>query len=165
MKNNTYRSHSRRKTPWDDKGDLTPLESFIRKEYKEHYNDHHVSLYETDEAALLNSYSPKCCRYCSGTEIKKNGFDRNGLQKYYCRDCSRSFTITTSTIFENHKLPVSEWIEFLLNLFAYSSINLNSKTNKNAPTTSKYWLKKVFLLLEDYQSDIVLKGKVYIDEL
>lgn len=163
-KNNTYRSHSRRKTPWDDLEDPTVLESFIRKKYKDHYNDHHDSLHETDEAALLNSYTPDSCRYCGSTRFRKNGFDRNGLQKYYCKDCSRNFTITTSTIFENHKLPVSEWIEYLLNLFGYSSLNLNSKTNKNSPTTSKYWLKKVFLLLEDYQSDIILKGKAYIDE-
>ncbi|MCR5096061.1 MAG: hypothetical protein K6A70_04930 [Erysipelotrichaceae bacterium] len=104
-------------------------------------------------------------RYCRGKHFKKNGLDRNGLQKYYCKDCRRSFTITTATIFESHRLPISEWIECLLNLFGYSSLNLNSKTNKNAPATSKYWLKKVFLLLEDYQRNIILKGKVYIDEL
>lgn len=39
-----------------------------------------------------------------------------------------------------------------------------SKTNKNASTTTKYWLKKLFLLLEDYQSEIILKGTIYIDE-
>lgn len=28
-------------------------------------------------------------------------------------------------------------------LFGYSSINLNSKRNKNSETTSKYWLTKI----------------------
>ena len=46
----------------------------------------------------------------------------------------------------------------------YSSYELNAKVNKNSSTTSKYWTKKVFVLLEDYQDDIVLEGKVYIDE-
>lgn len=54
--------------------------------------------------------------------------------------------------------------EFLLNLFGYSSINLNSKINKNSPTTSKYWVTILFLTLKDYQNPIVPKGKAYIDE-
>lgn len=74
-------------------------------------------------------------------------------------------TVLTNTIFDNHKLPISEWIEFLLNLFSNSSINLTSKVNKNAATTTKFWLKKLFLLLEDYQDDIVLDGSVYLDEM
>jgi hypothetical protein len=27
--------------------------------------------------------------------------------------------VLTNTIFDNHKLPISEWIEFLYNLFSY----------------------------------------------
>lgn len=52
-----------------------------------------------------------------------------------------------------------------MNLFSNSSINLTSKVNKNAATTTKFWLKKLFLLLEDYQDDIVLDGSVYLDEM
>lgn len=142
MKNNTYRSHSRRKTPWDDKEDPAALESFIRKEYKDHYKEHHSSLNETDEAALLNSYEPEYCRFCRGKHFKKNGLDRNGVQKYCCKDCRRSFTITTTTIFESHRLPISEWIEYLLNLFGYSSLNLNSKTsNYNEDYLTAYILR------------------------
>ena len=70
-------------------------------------------------------------------------------KRYFCKTCGRRFTPTTGTIFEDHKLSISEWIEFLLNLFGYSSLNLNSKVNKNANTTAKYWLKKIFLLLEE----------------
>lgn len=46
----------------------------------------------------------------------------------------------------------------------YSSITLTSKINKNGVNTSIYWLHKLFLILEEYQNDIVLKGNVYIDE-
>ena len=31
--------------------------------------------------------------------------------------------------------------------------------------TSTYWLQKVFLILREYQKDILLKKEVYIDEM
>ncbi len=68
------------------------------------------------------------------------------------------------TIFENHKISISEWIEFCLNLFHYDSISSNSKSNKNSLSTSRYWLYKLFLILENIQDDIVLSDKVYLDE-
>ena len=165
MKKNNIRSSSRRRTPWDDREDyLTPLESFIHHEYKDHFVIHHPKLSETNEAKLLNSFIPQSCKYCGSNHIKKDGKNKNGIQRYYCNDCDRNFLITTNTIFEDRKISITEWIEYLLNLFGYSSINLNSKTNKNSPTTSKYWLAKVFLLLKEYQENTILDGDVQIDE-
>lgn len=166
MKTNNYRSHNRRKTPWDSLEDdeLSDLQLFIKNEYKSHYYEHHPLLINENEASFLNSYTPAYCKHCGSTNFKKNGFNSYSIQTYYCKDCGRKFTILTNTIFDDHKISLSEWIEYLLNLFGYSSINLNSKTNKNSPTTSKYWLAKVFLVLKDYQDSILLKGKTYIDE-
>jgi hypothetical protein len=44
------------------------------------------------------------------------------------------------------------------------SINADSWNNKNAFSTSQYWLRKLFLTLEDCQKDIVLSGTVWLDE-
>lgn len=163
MKNNTYVSSSRRRTPWEDKECLSPLELFIHDEYHDHYDIHHnTSL--TIEADLLNSIEITECRLCGSINISKKGFTANGIQRYRCRCCGRYFTPTTGTIFEDHKISISEWIEYLLNLFGYASISLNSKINKNASTTAKYWLKKVFILLENYQDNIVLEDIIWIDE-
>ena len=163
MKHNRYSSSSRRKTPWDDKEDLSSLEAFIRGEYHDHFDMHHTN-HQQNEATLLNSFDIASCRICGSESISKKGLTKNGIQRFYCHTCNHYFTITTGTIFANHKISVSEWIEYLLNLFGYSSLNLNSKVNKNANTTAKYWLKKVFLLLENYQDNIVLEDVVWIDE-
>ena len=160
--NKNYNSLSRRKTPWDDLKDISPLQFYIRDEYREHYYLHHDKDY--GEARLLNQFKPHSCPYCESTKFKKYGFNKQEIQKYKCSVCNRTFIITTGTIFQDHKLSIREWIEYLLNLFDYSSINLDSKTNKNALSTSKYWLAKVFLLLKDYQKNIVLKEEVQIDE-
>lgn len=165
MIKNKYISSSLKKTPWDNKVMPTSLQSFIRDEYKDHFYMHHISLEESNEDRLINSYTPSKCPYCLSTSFKKNGRTNNSIQRYKCLFCNKTFTVLTNTIFNNHKLSISEWIEFLLILFSNSSINLTSKANKNAKTTTKFWLKKLFLLLEDYQDNIVLDGSVYLDEM
>ncbi len=164
MKNNKYCSSSRIRTPWDDKDCLSNFELFIRNEYQDHFYSKHLKLSESSETNLLNSISLTECRYCHSFNIKRRGYTSNGVQRYKCNDCNKSFSVTTNTIFENHKIPISEWIEFCLNIFNYSSIHLDSRNNKNAFTTSKYWLAKLFLLLKNYQDNIMLKGIVEIDE-
>lgn len=71
---------------------------------------------------------------------------------------------TTNTIFDSHRIAISEWIEYCLNLFRYVSVNADSWNNRNAFTTSVYWLQKLFLTLENIQDDIVLSDAVWLDE-
>lgn len=156
---------SRQKTPWDNKADKTILQEFVSSKYKENYRVKHPKLIETHESNLLNSITINSCRHCDSENIKKNGFTKNNVQRYYCNDCKTEFTPTTGTIFEDHKISITEWVEFLLDIFNYGSTSLTSRVNKNSMNTSIYWLHKIFLLLREYQKDIVLKNKVYLDEM
>lgn len=153
------------KTPWDGKEEISNTQSFIKNKYKSNYYNKHPKLVDTEESRLLNSIEMKTCRLCGSKNITKRGFTSNGIQRYYCKECNHCFTVVTNTIFENHKIPISEWIEFILNIFNYGSISLTSKTNKNSITTTTYWLNKLFLLLKDWQRGTILKGIVYIDEM
>ncbi len=155
---------SRRKTPWDNKNQ-TVIQEFIVKKYKDNYKIKHPKLLETGEDAIINSIEIRECRYCHSSNIIKRGKNQNKIQRYYCNDCKRRFTPVTGTIFENHKIAITEWIEYLLDIFNYGSATLTSKVNKNSLNTSIYWLHKVFLVLNNYQKDIVLSGDVYIDEM
>ena len=167
MKNKNIRSQSRRKTPWDDlnEEERTPLQSFLRSLYIGSYEYHHQSLSAMNDSAVLDKYLPSCCPYCGSVKYVRNGhYKSTGLQRYICCECHQSFCITTGTIFEDHKLSIGEWMQYLLNLFDYVSLNAGSKNNRNTFTTSRYWLQKVFLVLESYQDNIVLRGKIYLDE-
>ena len=159
-----YRNGSRRSTPWDVSKDVTPSQAFIQLHHKRHYDERHQALSETDEARLINSKKPSCCRHCGSPEIKKGGFSANGVQMYQCKACGKKFTVLTGTIFDGHKVPISEWIEYLYNLFSYMSLRADSWNNKNAITTSRFWLEKVFILVAEYQKDIVLEGNIILDE-
>jgi len=156
-------SVSRRKTPWDGVEELTATQEFLRKHYKERYEARHPSLSETGEAALINTFVPTKCPYCGSEKIIRRGYTANGVQRYKC-SCGQRFLPTTRTIFDGHKISISEWIEYCLNIFRYLSINADSWNNRNAFSTSQYWLKKLFLTLECYQQSVVLSGTVWLDE-
>ena len=158
------RVQSRKRTPWDGETDLTPTQEFLRQYYKMHYEDRHSVVGESGEADMINSYAPARCPWCAFEKFKKSGYAQGGVQRYRCRSCGKTFLPTTGTIFDDHKISISEWMEYCLNLFRHVSITADSWNNKNAFTTSRYWLEKLFLTLETVQNSLILRGEVWFDE-
>lgn len=156
---------SRRKTPWDDKEKISISQKFIKEKYQDNYKLKHPKLLETKEYELINSVEITKCRYCESYNICKRGFTKNKVQRYFCKDCNKTFIALTNTIFENHKISITEWIEYILDIFNYGSTTLTSKINKNSVNTSILWLHKLFLVLKHCQDNIILKREIYIDEL
>lgn len=154
---------SRRENPWKGESKMTATQTILKKHYESHYAERHRKVSESGEADMLNSYAPDQCPYCKSEKFKKNGRDKNGVQRYKCK-CGRIFIPTTGTIFDEHRISISEWLEYCLNVFRHVSLTASSWNNKNAFTTSKYWLEKLFLTLEDVQNDIVLSDIIWLDE-
>jgi hypothetical protein len=154
---------SRRKTPWDAENSLTPVQTFLKRNYNVRYKNHHRKVGESGEADMINSFIPNKCPFCSSDAFKKNGYTESGVQRYKCT-CNKTFLSTTGTIFDEHKLSIGEWMEYCLNLFRHVSVLADSWNNKNSFKTSRYWLQKLFLTLENSQDDIVLSGEVWLDE-
>ena len=154
---------SRRKTPWGEEIDLTPTQAFLKQYYDEHYAERHRAVGDSGEAAMVNSYPPVKCPYCGSEKFKKSGRTGSGVQRYMCA-CDKTFLPTTGTIFDEHKISISEWMGYCLNLFRHVSITADSWSNKNTFKTSRYWLQKLFLTLEGLQNSIILSGTVWLDE-
>lgn len=157
------RGKSRKRTPWDGKAEKSPTQEFIQMHYIARYEERHPALADANEAAMINSHEPKQCPFCGSEKFVKIGYDMNGVRRYKC-PCGRKFRPTTGTIFDSRKIPISEWIEYCLNIFRYISLNADSWNNRNAITTSKYWLEKLFLTLEGYQDSIVLSDTIWLNE-
>ena len=147
---------------WDDKNP-TPSQSLVESTVIEWYEAKHRKA-SKEEIDLINSINIVKCPYCNGTHIKKDGHRKDGIQKYFCNDCIRGFNPLTNTIFDSKKIPISEWIEYLLHLFEFHSIKTSASDNRNSNTTGQYWLIKVFEVLKGIQDDVLLDGKIYLDE-
>lgn len=164
MPNSKYRTKSRRETPWTYKQQPEKDEKFIDDCINKLYHDKHPDLKGSGEAELLNSIVPEKCPHCNHPGFQCFGKTENGINRYRCKSCRKTFTITTKTLLANHRIPVTEWIEFLLGIFRSQSFASISKANRNSETTTGYWLAKLYLILENYQDGILLQDEVQIDE-
>lgn len=158
------REKSRRKTPWEGDSNLTATQEFLKERYIANYEERHKSIEYSGEANMINSYSPTKCPFCMSLDFKKSGHTRSGVQRYKCSACGKTFLPTTGTIFDEHRISISEWTDYCLNLFHHVSITADSWNNRNSFKTSRYWLQKIFLTLDGVQENIVLSGKVWLDE-
>ena len=149
---------------WEGKEHRDEKESLVEETVLEWYEAKHRKASEK-ELVLINSIHASVCPYCAADKIVKNGHSAEGIQRYKCSMCNGRFTALTGTIFDNRKIPISEWIEYLLHLFEFHSLTTSSFDNRNASSTGRYWLFKVFAVLKDIQDNVQLSGTVYLDEL
>lgn len=157
--------HSRTKTPWDGEDDLSPLEVGIKKKYLRNFENKHERPSKDDaESAFLNSLKISSCPYCSGTKFIKYGYTKNKVQRYKCLSCNNTFTPITGTLLDSHKLSIFELIEFIISLIHFESFNSASRNNKNSINTTKYRFGKICKVLRNFQNNIILSGKFYLDE-
>ena len=109
-------TQSRRATPWDYSTQRSPIEDFIRDNFINDYDTHHIDLSDTNESIIINSYLPKHCPYCGSILFINYGKTKNLIHRYKCTECKRTFTPITNTLFQDHKISVVKWIKYLRNL-------------------------------------------------
>ena len=158
-----HRSVPLRHFTWENKEHKSDSEILIESTVTEWYGAKHRPE-SREEIKFINNLPIKYCPYCGSIYFCRAGFNRSGIQRYKCTDCGGRFSPFTNTTFDEKKIPISEWIEYLLHLFEFHSVRSSSFDNRNAESTGRYWLLKVFSVLEDIQDDVVLNGNVWIDE-
>ena len=151
------------RSSFSELGRKTPLDLLLFDTTEEWYGAKHPA-FSSDEIALVNSVGASECPFCHSASVRKDGKRRDGTQRYRCLRCKRRFNPLTGSVFDSRKIPISEWIEFLIHLFQYESLSVSSIDNRNSPSTGRYWMKKVFEVLKGYQDGIVLGGRLWIDE-
>ena len=139
------------------------IQSLVYNTLDDWYDSKHRKI-TIDEIKFINSIPIVDCPYCHNTSYINYGYTKLKIRKYYCKECRGVFTPITGTMFDSKKIPMSEWIEYLLHLFEFHSIKTSAIDNRNAISTGNYWLKKVFLALKNYQDNIILSGNIYLDE-
>lgn len=167
MKNNNKNAswgNSLKYLPWDSNESLDCTEKMISVTVHEWYDAKHRNV-SKEEIAFINSLEITTCPYCASSKIAKNGHYKIGYQQYLCKNCFKRFSSITNTIFDGKKIPISEWVEYLLHLFEFHSIISSARDNRNAESTGKYWLIKTFKVLEHIQDDVILEDKIYMDEM
>lgn len=157
------RFSSLRQFSWSGRKDGSDAEKLIESTVPEWHEQKHRKP-SPEEIGFINSIPIRQCPRCGSGVIARDGKGSNGIQRFVCRGCGRRFSPLTDTIFDSKKIPISEWIEYLLHLFEYHSLKTSATDNRNSETTGGYWLSEVFAVLKGIQRGVALKGTVWADE-
>lgn len=152
-------------TPWDGIGEssLAPAQRLVMEAQRDAYERAHRP--GPHDAEFFNGYERDECPACGSSAVVRRGFDGRGIQRYLCRGCGRGFSPLTGTIFEDHRISLYGWSEFLLGIMSYESLAGIARRDRRSPTTPPYQLAKVFMVLDGIQDGVVLAGRVQADEM
>lgn len=98
-----------RQTLYEEKWDLSiPSTSYMTQCYDMNESVSTYTNYNHYESTILEL-----------SHFKKLGDYGNGTRRYRCLYCGKAFSPLMGTVFDVHKIPVSEWIEYMIHLFEF----------------------------------------------
>lgn len=106
----------------------------------------------------------ECCPVCSSSEYIKYG-SYKGIQRYKCKECLRTFSKATNSLWSYSKHNPSKWIEFLELMMEKKSLRFCATKLEINLATAFYWRHKI---LHGLTLDVLpkkLNGDVYIGKI
>ena len=117
-----------------------------------------------DEAAEAFRPRPSCPR-CGSSRTARDGRTPAGHRKLRCAACGARFGIMSGTIFENCKKDFATWVRFVELMTWNVPIEAAAELCNVTHQTAFEWRHRVFATVSGYQERIVLRGRVWIDEV
>lgn len=105
----------------------------------------------------------KCCPICGGTHYIKHGFYK-GIQRYKCKECTKTFSKTTNSLWSYSKKNPELWIQFLELMIEKKSLRYCAEKLNISLVTAFYWRHKVLYGLSLECTPTSLYGIIYISK-
>ena len=106
----------------------------------------------------------RVCPICGGTHVQRNGRRSNGVQKFICKDCGKTFSIRKNTIFNGTRKSLSVWIEYLNCMADGLSLDKCAERCGITHSTAFTWRHKILDALREGTGTTELYGIVEADE-
>lgn len=124
-------------------------------------NDYTSIILEALEYKYSDSF---ICPICDFSHVTKNGHYKNGLQRLYCHECQKSFSIYKGTILEGTKLPIMIWFKYLLIMSKDEDLRDCAQYAGVSLKTIFYMRHKIMNPLTNEMNTVKLEGIAEIDE-
>ena len=124
-------------------------------------NDYTSIILEALEYKYSDSF---ICPICDFSHVTKNGHYKNGLQRLYCHECQKSFSIYKGTILEGTKLPIMIWFKYLLIMSKDEDLRDCAQYAGVSLKTIFYMRHKIMNPLANEMNTVKLEGIAEIDE-
>lgn len=112
---------------------------------------------------VYNKKKVECCPNCSRNNYIKYG-SYKGIQRYKCKDCMKTFSNITNSIFSYTKKDLDKWIKFIELMMKKKSLRVCAKKLHINLATAFYWRHKILrgFKLDNIPED--LYGDVHINK-
>lgn len=103
----------------------------------------------------------KCCPNCNSSEYIKYG-SYKGIQRYKCKDCWKTFSMSSNSLWSYSKHSPSKWIKFIELMLEKKSLRFCAANLEINLATAFYWRHKILHGLTLNSLPTKLKDYVYI---
>lgn len=105
----------------------------------------------------------ECCPLCGGKKYIKHGFYK-GIQRYKCKECEKTFSNTTNSLWSYSKKDLNKWIKFIKLMIKKKSLRFCAAKLNISLTTAFYWRHKILHGLKLDSIPNKLQGDVHINK-
>ncbi len=106
----------------------------------------------------------RVCPLCGCTYVVRNGHRKDGTQRYVCKDCGKSFVMTTNSIVSGTRKGLSVWEKYIDCMMNGLSIRKTAVTCDIHRNTAFFWRHKILDALQNMADDVTLNGIIEADE-
>jgi transposase-like protein len=89
------------------------------------------------------------CLYCEGTHVVKNGRRKDGIQRFLCRDCRKSFIANSDSITARTRKSVTVWAAYLRCMMDQKTLKRSSEECHISMSTAFTWRHKILDTLRE----------------
>lgn len=115
------------------------------------------------EAFFSHKEVDKCSKCDSGNFIKF-GKDKNGKQRYKCKNCGATFTATSFSVVSKTHYDYNTWETYIEELLRQSSLAECAKKCNISVQTAFVWRHKILKAILKDQDNRVMAGIIEVDE-
>ena len=112
-----------------------------------------------------NDSTVTSCRKCGCEHIQKYGKDKNGKQRYKCRDCGATFIETSGSVMSKTWKDESVWESFIEMLLRGVSLKRCAYHCKISERTAFVWRHKILNAIQHDQDNRLMAGIIEADEM
>lgn len=124
-----------------------------------------VKMRKNTTARFINKIKERNeCPYCFSSNVIKNGYDKNKIQTYHCKDCKRKFNTSSATLVAHTKLTYEQltiFFECMNDKLSIRKTAAKMKVNQNTVFLLRH---KVLDCISEIRKNTRLKGNVEADE-
>lgn len=106
----------------------------------------------------------RVCPLCGSVHVVRNGHQADGTQRYMCRDCKKSFVVTTNSVVSGTRKSLSVWERYICCMMLGLSIRKSAEACGIHRNTAFYWRHKVLDAVRKSFENMRLEGIVEMDE-